>query len=267
MGCSCDRRLPPTRRTAAGDRLRLQSRADIGTARHLDRRAYHAGRTNRRDFRLTTHSRQISPDGTSIVTVGGDGRVSIWDSTDGALIRSFGDLRDTVNNAAFNNDGTRLATTSQDGTVRIWDPANGDLVQTLVGQGGSTRSAWFSMDGRRIATGSSNLTARVWDLSPGRVGEVELMSWVRDSRTSSTSMLSANDRRSGRRVSLSASAKPPSLTSPRDREWICPIRRGQQSRSRRTAQACVAGGVPHEQRPHRNRTDPDVSPMVGRRGV
>jgi WD40 repeat protein/DNA-binding CsgD family transcriptional regulator len=123
-------------------------------------------------FESNPTAAQISPDGARIVTVGADGTVSVWDTADGALIRSFGDLRNAVSYAAFSRDGTRLATTSQNGTIRIWDPVSGELLRTLAGQGGNTGSAWFSADGNRIATGSSNLTARVWDLSPARVGEV-----------------------------------------------------------------------------------------------
>lgn len=115
---------------------------------------------------------QISPNGTSIATVGLDGRVDIWDASDGRLVRAFGNLRDTVTSIAFSPGGERLATTSQDGTTHVWASGSGELLETLTGQGGNVGSAWFSSDGLRLATGSSNLTARVWDLSSARVGEV-----------------------------------------------------------------------------------------------
>ncbi|MFI9583955.1 helix-turn-helix domain-containing protein [Streptomyces sp. NPDC052236] len=111
----------------------------------------------------------LSPDGHTLATHSGDGKVRIWNLPGGRLRHTF-----TGHNvsevAAFSSDGRTLAVATAGGTgamVGLWDPVTGRKLRTLTVPDGSVRGMAFSPDGRSVAA-ASPAAVRVWDVATGR---------------------------------------------------------------------------------------------------
>ncbi|QDV37812.1 protein kinase domain-containing protein [Tautonia plasticadhaerens] len=90
----------------------------------------------------------LLPDGTRIVTLGGDNRAIVWDVETGREIVSLagvGDMREPY----FSPNGDRILTVTRDQTWKLWDAATGDELITLRPDVGA-ESVRFSPDGRWI---------------------------------------------------------------------------------------------------------------------
>jgi WD40 repeat protein len=90
----------------------------------------------------------LHPDGTRIVTLGGDNRAIVWDVETGREIVSLagvGDMREPY----FSPNGDRILTVTWDQTWKLWDAATGNELITLRPDVGA-ESVRFSPDGRWI---------------------------------------------------------------------------------------------------------------------
>ncbi|KAI5364110.1 putative WD40/YVTN repeat-like-containing domain superfamily [Septoria linicola] len=76
---------------------------------------------------------QFSPDGSSLVTVGSDRRIWIYDGKTGEAVKQIGEGDDTHKGSIFgvswSPDGKKVVTASGDQTVKVWDVDSGKLVQ------------------------------------------------------------------------------------------------------------------------------------------
>lgn len=109
----------------------------------------------------------FSPDGNSILTVGGsDAR--LWDVQKGIERMSFSP-NGIVASAGFSPDGSRIVTGSWDNAARVWDVATGNAVLKLEGHEGSVNGATYSPDGSLIVTASDDSTAILWDAERGTI--------------------------------------------------------------------------------------------------
>ncbi|MGD2357205.1 hypothetical protein ACP8WR_13975 [Mycolicibacterium nivoides] len=146
----------------------------------------------------------LSPDGSRVVSGGGDKTVRLWGvdgqpigepmrhedkvtsvafSPDGSRIVSGGEDKtvrlwgvdgqpigepmrheDKVTSVAFSPDGTRVASGGDDGTVRVWDVRTWSQVGSPLIHPGSVNTVAFSPDGTRVASGGQDGTVRVWDV-------------------------------------------------------------------------------------------------------
>ncbi|ORY64943.1 WD domain-containing protein [Pseudomassariella vexata] len=74
----------------------------------------------------------FSPDGNSLVTVGADKRIQLYDGKTGEPTRNFGESEHTGSILAVSwaQDSKKLVTASADRTVRVWDVEAGKATQT-----------------------------------------------------------------------------------------------------------------------------------------
>jgi WD40 repeat protein len=104
----------------------------------------------------------FSPDGASVLTVGGN-EARLWNAATGVEAMTLGP-HGALASAAFSHDGRRMITASWDNSAKIWDVATGKDVARLVGKHrGAVNDAVFSPDDRLVATASDDHTIQLWD--------------------------------------------------------------------------------------------------------
>jgi WD40 repeat protein len=109
----------------------------------------------------------FSPDGTRLASAGVDGRVRIWQVSNG---RELARLRHPTltSGVAFAPDGNHLATACWDSVVRIWDSRKGTEQVRCVGHADKVSAVVFDHDGRRLYSGGMDRVVRVWDAASGK---------------------------------------------------------------------------------------------------
>ncbi|WP_448519193.1 OmpA family protein [Rhodoflexus sp.] len=101
----------------------------------------------------------------SIATWSYDGKVTLWNATNGRILNSY-QVTDPENysGASFSRDGKLMATSAYGSSVRIWDLSNGKLIATLGGHRQIVRMSRFSPTDELIASGSYDGTIKLWRL-------------------------------------------------------------------------------------------------------
>jgi WD40 repeat protein/serine/threonine protein kinase len=124
--------------------------------------------------RASVETAVFSPDGSSFAVGGGEGLVSVYDSTTSGLRHMLRGHTDEVHSIAFSSDGQRLASAGRDKTVRIWDLSSGKELRQLTGYTWplETRpidfhSLAFSADGQRLFAAAEE-QVKVWDVATGQ---------------------------------------------------------------------------------------------------
>jgi WD40 repeat protein/class 3 adenylate cyclase len=168
---------------------------------------------------------RFTPDGLSLITVGEDGRVVVWDVASRSVAETLLGHGGPIHGVA--TDGRTLFTSSLDGTVFVWDlsgtrsfgrqfsASSGDFLEAL---GQAVPYFALSRDGRTLAAPQTDGRVLLWDIStspprlletvdavgPGGVGTVGLSP---DGRTLLASDVQGNvvliDLRTHQRRSLS----------------------------------------------------------------
>jgi WD40 repeat protein len=113
-------------------------------------------------------SAAFSPDGTRIVTVGGQNRAheaTVWDAATGTELLALTGHTNQVLCASFSPDGTRIVTGCNDGTAKVWDARTGTPRLEMNGHRGELYTVAISPDGTRILSGGG--AATVWDARTG----------------------------------------------------------------------------------------------------
>ena len=141
--------------------------ADLGIPPQVEQALHHAILASRARLTIDTDQGEVyalafNPDGKVLATGGGDGKVRLWDSASGQLIKELGSHSATVVDLAFNPDGTRIVTSSEDQTVKIWDIPSGKLLQTVDDLPGVSWGVQYSPDGTRLATTGEDGTITLW---------------------------------------------------------------------------------------------------------
>ncbi len=99
----------------------------------------------------------------TIVSVGYDKTVCLWDASTGEAILPPLKHDKPVFCAAFSPDAARLVTASGDNIIRLWDISTGQEVVDLRGHQSYVKSIAFTLDGKRLISGSGDFTVRVWN--------------------------------------------------------------------------------------------------------
>ncbi len=120
-----------------------------------------------------------SPDSSKIAGISGQGKLLIWSSGTGSIIKSIdiplsggGDIPSSV---AWSPDGSKIASGDGD-EVRIWDASSGAELKVLKGHGFDPDSFSYGVESiswdpssSMIAVSADDGNIRVWDVSPGNV--------------------------------------------------------------------------------------------------
>jgi WD40 repeat protein len=126
---------------------------------------------------------RFSPDGSRVVTAGGDS-AQVWDAITGKAVLPPLKMDGTLSIADFSADGRRLMTATgvahpwsnesptKPGAVQVWDAATGRPVGSPIRLPGRVLQADFCPDGLRLVTvsetGRSRSEVQVWDVAAGR---------------------------------------------------------------------------------------------------
>ena len=105
-----------------------------------------------------------------------DGTLTLWDTVDGKLLRTFEWRRSQfewqrseVTSVAFDPAGRRLASGSANGTVNLWDAASGELLYAFARQSGSVASVAFHPTEQMLASGANDGTVNLWNTTDGKL--------------------------------------------------------------------------------------------------
>ena len=113
----------------------------------------------------------FSPNGRELAA-GGYHEITVWNPTDGKLLRRIRDVAERTHALRYNSDGSLLAaaggTPGKIGEVKLIDPASGITVKTLATIADVMFAASFSPDGKRLAAAGSDNTIRVFDAATGQ---------------------------------------------------------------------------------------------------
>jgi WD40 repeat protein len=77
----------------------------------------------------------ISADGKTLVTGGGDGLAILWDLETGLPIQYYSGHLLEIRDIEFTSDESRIITCSVDTTIRVWDVESGNTVRIISGLG------------------------------------------------------------------------------------------------------------------------------------
>ncbi|HEY9887833.1 MAG TPA: TIR domain-containing protein [Candidatus Obscuribacterales bacterium] len=105
----------------------------------------------------------ISPDGRSLVSVGLDRQVRLYDLATTTLVQSFTAHEGAIYNVRFTLDGQQLVTVGDDKVVRLWR-RDGQSAGTLVGHTGLITALAMSPTGDMVATSGGDRAVRLWAL-------------------------------------------------------------------------------------------------------
>ena len=102
----------------------------------------------------------FSPDGSQVVSGGGDAKLRIWDVETGELLHTMRGHKGNVRCAAYSPNGEIIVSGGDDRTARLWSAEGVGIIQ-LSGHIKPVRAAAFSPDGKFLATGGDH-AIRIW---------------------------------------------------------------------------------------------------------
>ncbi len=125
-----------------------------------DVRAYHV---HHRDARTLA----FNPDGSLLLTGGGDRAVRLWHTDTGRQIGPPLEHDSIVVHAAFSPDGKLVVICGENRSVRVWRIADRQPLAPVLRHAGALAGAEFSPDGLRLVTLTAQGMAQLWDVRTG----------------------------------------------------------------------------------------------------
>jgi WD40 repeat protein/serine/threonine protein kinase len=110
---------------------------------------------------------KMSSDFRLVAEGGGDGRLRVWDITEGRELWSRQASDETIMALAFSPDGRILASGAgfTESVVHVWDAKTGEELAQLEGHHTFIPALVFWPDGSKLASASGDQTIRIWDVS------------------------------------------------------------------------------------------------------
>lgn len=110
--------------------------------------------------------------GATELAAGGYHEVTVWNPTNGALLRRIKGLAQGIYSLAFSPDGSILASAGgapgESGEVAFLDPVKGAILKTLAPLPDVMLTLSFSTDGRRLAAGGADNAIHIYDTTTGQ---------------------------------------------------------------------------------------------------
>ena len=137
----------------SGDQVVLASTRTLGTVAVLNTDSQ-------------VHSLAFSPNGRTVVAGGGNGTVTLWDTSTYRRIRSITAGPSPALAVAFSPDGQTLAVGSADFLVRVFSIHTRALIAVLNRHSDEVTSVAFGPDGQTLASASHDGHTLLWNLDP-----------------------------------------------------------------------------------------------------
>jgi DNA-binding beta-propeller fold protein YncE len=110
----------------------------------------------------------LTPDGKTLVSVGNDRAVRVWNAQTGGPVKTLEGHSAWVGSVVITPDGTRAITAGGDNVIRVWDLKTFKEVSGLQGHTVAIRGLALTADGKTLVSGASDKTCRAWDLTTGK---------------------------------------------------------------------------------------------------
>lgn len=114
----------------------------------------------------------FSRDGSTLVTVHGQGLLHVWDMDTGFMTQRLRTGGVEISSAIVSDDGSLVAAPTDDGPIVVWDARSGEQLM-LRGHRDVVNAIDFSADGRTLASSSFDGDLRIWQLPTERARVIE----------------------------------------------------------------------------------------------
>ncbi len=139
----------------------------------------------------------VDPSGARLLTGLSDGRIALWSTRSGTVLKELPPHSAVVSSVAFSPDGHQALTGSHDMTLALWDVAAGAQIHSLKRQTGAIRSVTFSHDGRAALAGTIDAKVAFWDFAGSAPryfeGHTNIVTAVRSSPDGKTAVSGSHD--------------------------------------------------------------------------
>ncbi|MHB8969188.1 MAG: protein kinase domain-containing protein [Pirellulaceae bacterium] len=115
---------------------------------------------------LPARTCRFASDGQTVVAIGPDGFVGLWQPFLSSSVNPSGHARETWS-VVFSPDGRLLASGSDDETVRLWNVSDATEPRILRGHQATVTGVAFSPDGKTLASASLDASVKLWQVADG----------------------------------------------------------------------------------------------------
>ena len=123
-----------------------------------------------RTYYASLIKKNLSPDGTKIVTLDSNGIISLWHAFSGKVIDRFvAQNKESADSIGFNNTGSKIIITNS-GSTEQYDIVNPEVLRTIEDSLGSSviTKKKLNLDGTKLLILATNGTVSLWDALTGK---------------------------------------------------------------------------------------------------